>query len=84
MNPAEGAELSAVLDGHCAAVGRDPAQIRRSVQLRVPDEVGDLLGTVAAYVAIGFTDIILFVTADPVAQAERTAELLGQLCDLDT
>jgi F420-dependent oxidoreductase-like protein len=84
ITPAEGAELSAVLDAHCAAVGRDPAQIRRSVQLRVPDEVSDLVETVAAYVAIGFTEIILILTTDPVARAERIAELLGQLRDLDT
>ena len=39
-SPAEVAELSAVLDGHCADIGRDPAEIRRSVQIRVPADVG--------------------------------------------
>ena len=33
QDPPEWGELSKVLDEHCAAVGRDPADIRRSVQL---------------------------------------------------
>src|SRR6478735_10283616 len=58
VTPAEAAELSAVLDGHCADVGRDPAQIRRSVQLRVPDDVSGLVDAVAPYIAVGITEII--------------------------
>ena len=33
----EVAELSRVLDEHCAAIGRDPDEIRRTVQSRLPD-----------------------------------------------
>ena len=42
-SPAEVAELSAVLDGHCADIGRDPAEIRRSVQIRVPADAAALV-----------------------------------------
>ena len=37
-SPQEVAESSAILDRHCADVGRDPSQIRRSVQFRVGDQ----------------------------------------------
>ena len=78
-SPAEVAELSAVLDGHCADVGRDPAEIRRSVQIRVPADVAGLVDQVAGFTAVGVTEIILIVAADPVAQAERVAALLPEL-----
>jgi hypothetical protein len=47
--------LSAVLDGWCAKVGRDPAAIERSVLLTDPDEVA----RADAYVANGITLIII-------------------------
>jgi F420-dependent oxidoreductase-like protein len=73
------AELSAVLDGHCAAIGRDPAEIRRSVQIRVPADVSALPEQVRGFLAVGVTEIILIVAGDPVAQAERVAALLPDL-----
>ena len=78
-SPAEVAELSAVLDGHCADIGRDPAEIRRSVQIRVPADAAALVDEVAGFVAVGVTEIILIVAAEPVAQAERVADLLPEL-----
>jgi len=78
-SPEEVAELSAVLDGHCADVGRDPAEIRRSVQLRVAADLAGLVEQVAGFTAVGVTEIILIVAADPVAQAERVAALLPEL-----
>ena len=78
-SPEEVTELSAVLDGHCADIGRDPAEIRRSVQLRVPADVAGLVEQVAGFTAVGVTEIILIVAADPVAQAERVAALLPEL-----
>ena len=77
--PEEVAELSAVLDGHCADIGRDPAEIRRSVQIRVPADLAGLAEQVSGFVAVGVTEIILIVAADPVAQAERVAGLLPEL-----
>jgi F420-dependent oxidoreductase-like protein len=78
-SPEEVAELSAVLDGHCADIGRDPAEIRRSVQIRVPADAAGLAEQVGGFLAVGVTEIILIVAADPVAQAERVAGLLPEL-----
>jgi len=78
-SPAEVAELSAVLDGHCADIRRDPAEIRRSVQIRVPADAAALVDEVAGFVGVGVTEIILIVAAEPVAQAERVADLLPEL-----
>ena len=78
-SPEQVAELSAVLDRHCADIGRDPGEIRRSVQIRVPADLAALPDQVAGFVDVGVTEIILIVTADPVAQAERAAALLPRL-----
>jgi F420-dependent oxidoreductase-like protein len=78
-SPEQVAELSAVLDGHCAAIGRDPAEIRRSVQIRVPADVSALSEQVRGFLAVGVTEIILIVAGDPVGQAERVATLLPDL-----
>jgi len=80
--PESVAELSAVLDRHCADVGRDPSEIRRSVQIRVPDQPDDLREQVRGFVAVGVTEFILIVATDPVAQAERAAALLPGLREL--
>ena len=77
--PQQISELSAVLDQHCADIGRDPSQIRRSVQIRVPDTLDGLQEEVRGFVAVGITEFILIVTANPVAQAERVAAILPRL-----
>lgn len=81
--PEEFSELNGVLDEHCAAVGRDPAQIRRSVQLRLPDGEDACLERVADIVRRGASEIILIArTPEPVADGERLAGLLPRLRDL--
>jgi len=79
-SPEQLAELSAVLDRHCAEIGRDPGEIRRSVQVRVPSSPDETIALAEAYAEVGVSDILLLLVAgDPVAQAERTAELLPRL-----
>jgi len=52
-----------VLKRHCEDVGRDPAEIRLSVQLRLaPDDLDASLRQVDAFVAEGFTELVLIVT----------------------
>ena len=81
--PAEVAEASAVLDRHCADVGRDPATIRRSVQIRVGDDLDALRRTVEEFAAIGVSDpLLLLQTDDPVARAEQLAEALPRLREI--
>jgi F420-dependent oxidoreductase-like protein len=81
----ESARLSGVLDRHCADVGRDPADIRRSVQIIPRDGPEDALALAEAYVDRGFTDIVIALVRDnAVADAETLAnEVLPRLRQLD-
>jgi alkanesulfonate monooxygenase SsuD/methylene tetrahydromethanopterin reductase-like flavin-dependent oxidoreductase (luciferase family) len=54
-SPEEVADLSGVLDRHCADIGRDPSEIRRSVQVRMPATPDELLAFATAYAAVGVT-----------------------------
>ena len=78
--PEEFADLSGVLDAHCADVGRNPADIRRSVQMRLGETGDETLRLVERYAAVGVDDVIL-VTLNPgaVEEAERAAALLPWL-----
>jgi F420-dependent oxidoreductase-like protein len=79
-SPEEVAEVSAVLDERCAEIGRDPAEIRRSVQFRVAEVNDDLVTLVESYRAVGVTEILFMVYGeDPVAQADQLAGLLPRL-----
>jgi F420-dependent oxidoreductase-like protein len=78
--PSAVAESSAILDRHCADIGRDPAQIRRSVQVRFNGDADGLLRTVEEFAAIGVTEPLLYVNPEnAVAEAETLAGLLPRL-----
>ncbi len=83
-SPEAVAASSAILDQHCADVGRDPAQIRRSVQVGVGEEdLSQIRPTIDAYVQVGVTDFLLITRADdPQAIGERLAAQLPQLREL--
>ena len=83
-SPEEVAASSAILDQHCADVGRDPSLIRRSVQFRVGgDELAGLRATVDGYVKVGVTDFLLILHGDdPTAVGEQLATHLPQLREL--
>ncbi len=83
-SPQEVAESSAILDRHCADVGRDPSQIRRSVQFRVGDQdLDQVRATAEGYLKVGVTDFLLIVHGpEPVAIAEQLAAQLPRLRDL--
>ncbi|GAA2012296.1 LLM class flavin-dependent oxidoreductase [Catenulispora yoronensis] len=82
-DPEPFAELSGVLDRHCADIGRDPATIRRSVQIRTGDDVDAMLRRVEEFAAIGVTDPLLVLGYDnPVARAEWVAEALPRLREI--
>ena len=79
-SPDEVAEVSAVLDQRCAEVGRDPAQIRRSVQIRVPEASDDLLALAESYHRVGISEVVLILPGqDPAARADQVAGLLPRL-----
>lgn len=80
----EGAiEAAQRLDEACAAIGRDPASIRRSVQVAyAQDQVAALPDTLGRYVEAGFTELVVMVgssgggsgPADPASAAAQVAE----------
>lgn len=81
--PEEFAELSGVLDDHCADVGRDPAEIRRTVQVRIDADDDETLRLVEAYRRVGADDVILIVMPpEPRALADRAAQLLPRLREI--
>lgn len=83
-SPEQVAVSSAILDQHCADIGRDPGQIRRSVQFRVGvDELDRVRATADAFVQVGVTDFLLIVHGDdPVAIGGQLADRLPQLREL--
>jgi alkanesulfonate monooxygenase SsuD/methylene tetrahydromethanopterin reductase-like flavin-dependent oxidoreductase (luciferase family) len=53
-----------VLNGHCAAIGRDPKTIERSIQQRVNyNNLSETRDSIRPYIGEGATHIILNLTA---------------------
>ena len=59
--PEEGARKLRILDEHCAAIGRDPATIRRSAQfyMKDPEEAAGVRAKVAGYLDAGFDHVCI-------------------------
>jgi alkanesulfonate monooxygenase SsuD/methylene tetrahydromethanopterin reductase-like flavin-dependent oxidoreductase (luciferase family) len=73
----EAVRKASVLDQHCADVGRDPAEIKRSVQPRFDAaEPAAIVDQLHAYIEAGFTENIVYVPpgGEPVKAAEIAAE----------
>jgi F420-dependent oxidoreductase-like protein len=74
------ARTSAQLDQRCAEIGRDPATIRRSAQLRWDGRPGGLVETVGPWVERGFRDVVLMTSGrEAPRQAEVAAQALPEL-----
>ena len=81
--PGEVQRLSGVLDRHCADVGRDPVEIRRSVQFRFDGDTETALRSVQSYVAVGIDDVIVMLMGGRAQEhAEQAADLLPRLKEL--
>ena len=82
--PDDVAASSTILDRHCADVGRDASEIRRSVQVRISaDTVHQVQPTVQSYVNVGVTDFLLIVYgADPVDIGVQLTAQLPRLREL--
>jgi F420-dependent oxidoreductase-like protein len=79
--PEEWTRQSRMLDEQCAAVGRDPAEVRRSVQLFLhpaqEGQVDELLATLPSYEAAGCEHVVLSFYQPPTReQLERCAALV--------
>jgi F420-dependent oxidoreductase-like protein len=81
--PDEVARLAGVLDAHCADIGRDPAEIRRSVQIRYAGDDDALLRSAAEFVDRNVRDLIVIVSPGQAReQAEAVAALVPRLREL--
>ena len=63
-----------MLDAHCADVGRDPAEIRRSVQVRYAGDDEALLRSAGEFVERNVRDLIVIVSP---GQARAHAEAVA-------
>jgi hypothetical protein len=79
------AELTAMLLEACGAVGRDPSEIRRSLQFGWDGEDrGQLIDLCGRLLELGVTEQVIYLRgAQPVALAEKIAEALPDLRRLD-
>jgi probable F420-dependent oxidoreductase len=79
--------ISQQLDEACAAIGRDPGEIRRSVQIPASQDPAEVVERVHAFAEAGFTEVIILLSggnmptdSDPVNTAAMLAEqVLPQL-----
>jgi len=60
--PDEVARLAGILDAHCADIGRDPAEIRRSVQIRYSGDDEALLRSASEFAARNVRDLIVILS----------------------
>jgi F420-dependent oxidoreductase-like protein len=74
-------EMIAKLEAACGAIGRDPSEIRRSLQFGWDGaESASLLDESARYLELGFTEQVIYLRGpDPGRVAGKVAELLPEL-----
>jgi hypothetical protein len=84
-DPARVKELTPVFEEACGAVGRDPAEIRRSLQFGWDGkDRGQLIELCGEYLDLGITEQVIYVRgAEPEALAVKIAEMLPDLRKLD-
>jgi len=84
-DPARVKELTPMLDEACDAVGRNPSEIRRSIQFGWDGvDRGQLLDLCAQYLELGVTEQVIYLRgAQPVALAEKIADALPDLRKLE-
>ena len=84
--PAAGQVESAVagsqqLDEACAAIGRDPSEIRRSVQLPAGEDPSEIVDRVRRYYAAGFTEIVIMLSGGTMATSPDPVSTAAMLAD---
>jgi F420-dependent oxidoreductase-like protein len=74
-------DMIAKLEAACGAIGRDPSEIRRSLQFGWDGaESASLLDESARYLELGFTEQVIYLRGpDPGRVAGKVAELLPEL-----
>ena len=79
--PESAMEASKQLDEMCAEIGRDPSEIRRSVQIAAGGDPAELVERLRRLYEAGFTELVVMLsggnmptTSDPVQVAEMVAD----------
>jgi F420-dependent oxidoreductase-like protein len=70
--PEEFARKSALLDGYCREIGRDPADIERSIQFLPDAMAGDIVARAQEFLAAGATHLIFSCPTPYTASGVRT------------
>jgi len=85
-DPGRVGELTTMLEQACAAVGRNPTEIRRSIQFGWDGASrAQLLEQAGGFLEGGITEQVVYLRRkDPVALAHKVAEALPELRKLDT
>jgi F420-dependent oxidoreductase-like protein len=81
-DPAELSRLSRLLDRYCVDIGRDPAEIRRAVQIPLPVDPDETVRIAGTYLESGFRDVIFMLHGrgdSAIAAAKAAAEALPRL-----
>jgi len=61
-SPEDFARKSAILNEHCAAIGRDPAAIERSVQIIInPNDLAAGRDALRGFIQVGATHLVLYL-----------------------
>ena len=84
-DPGRVEELTKMLEDACGSVGRDPSEIRRSLQFGWDGkEHRELIELSGRYLELGVTEQVIYLRGgDPVALASRIAEALPELRRLE-
>ena len=84
-DPGRVKELTPMLEEACGAVGRNPAEIRRSIQFGWDGkDRRELLELSAGYLELGVTEQVVYLRgAEPERLAEKIADALGDLRKLE-
>jgi F420-dependent oxidoreductase-like protein len=85
-DPKRTGELTVKLEQACAGIGRDPSEIRRSVQFGWDGRNrNQLVEECGAYIEQGLTELVVYLRgSEPLALAHKVAEALPDLRKLNT
>jgi len=82
--PGDLVRLSAVLDGHCVATGRNPATLRRAAQFPLPPTRDGILRAAESFIRAGFATLVFMPRGGGgPARAEEVAALLPDLRSIE-
>jgi len=74
-------EGSQRLDEACSAIGRDPSEIRRSVQVPVSEDPAQLVDLLGRYHAAGFSDVVIMLSGGSMQTARDPAQLAALVAE---